>query len=664
MEKAQRWSVTYTNHVKQKRKVYHDGFLVLHSSRNKVTLYDESDKLLETRFVKKDGVIVCGETVTLDSYLVDLGEPCQAHQPTSVLNFQDKDDKVSETSSSCYSYNSQTQHFPAYCCMPNNLDFSVSRKVRKPMVGMRKGRGVNISPSQKMIRAQLGDCGRRQHLRFVQTPLMNKRCPYSALWLTLIPSWSYSLYVSGLAICANLSDFKKSEMNKFGSSPNFTDMTKLSTKEWQVLYTTQITQKAKKFHDGFLQLIVCGSQGRQVMPSNVRRNFCSICCLMRLLSQLDQISYQEFIEAAIELSFYLNEVKLYDTNRRHLNGRFLKKDEIVSSGESLVLDGHLVEIGEQEEDHKPPTDLKVQGRNCRVAEKSDMIDYHARISCNKKSPAGGTSQGALTKLSDSSYKTEHAKLSQGDAEPRRSVHDILSVLRQPSERKDNPVNKPFAQDSAELHSAKCQSNTKNHVKEYSIDCSGTARKELREEGPEHDSMIKVFKSEAVEVVIDAEERAVSENRRVSLARSSSFHPRPQTVNFISPIHDVQRTNINKLKSSLASMESHAAVTTALNSDIQKEIVSDSLIRSYENQELEIALNISSCEEVMTESNAALENASSSSELPELQENRNGSSSRCNNGCSSHDSPGLNERSLKRDLNTEDMDEYPSFDLGF
>ncbi|KAL6557949.1 hypothetical protein OROMI_018299 [Orobanche minor] len=545
MEEAQRWRVTYTNHVKQKRKVYHDGFLVLHSSRNKVTLYDESDKLLEARFVKKDDLIVCGGTVTLDSYLVDLGEPCQAHQRASVLNFQDKDDKVSETSSSCYSYNSQ--------------NFSVSRKDRKPMVGTRKGRGVNISPSQKMIR-----------------------------------------------------DFKKSEMNKFGSSPNFTDMTKLSTKEWQVLYTTQITQKAKKFHDGFLQLIVCGSQGRQV--------------------------------------------KLYDTNRRHLNGRFLKKDEIVSFGESLVLDGHLVEIGDQEEDHKPPTDLNVQGRNRRVAEKSDMVDYQARISCNKKSPAGGTSQGALTKLSDSSYKTEHAKLSQGDAEPRRSV--------QPSERKDNPVNKPFTEDSAELHSAKCQSNTKNHVKEYSIECSGTARKELREEGPEHDSMIKVFKSEAVEVVIDAEERAVSENRRVPLARSSSFHPRPQTLNFISPIHDVQCTNINKLKSSLSSMESHAAVTTALNSDIQKEIVSESLIRQYENQELEITLNISSCEEVVTESNAAIANALSSNELPELQEDRSGSSSRCNNGCSSHNIPGLDERSLKRDLNTEDTDEYPSFDLGF
>lgn len=36
MEETQRWSATYTNHVKQKRKVYHDGFLVLQSSRNKV----------------------------------------------------------------------------------------------------------------------------------------------------------------------------------------------------------------------------------------------------------------------------------------------------------------------------------------------------------------------------------------------------------------------------------------------------------------------------------------------------------------------------------------------------------------------------------------------------------------------------------------------------
>lgn len=36
MEDAHRWNATYTNHIKQKRKIYHDGFLVLQPSRHKV----------------------------------------------------------------------------------------------------------------------------------------------------------------------------------------------------------------------------------------------------------------------------------------------------------------------------------------------------------------------------------------------------------------------------------------------------------------------------------------------------------------------------------------------------------------------------------------------------------------------------------------------------
>lgn len=76
-------------------------------------LYDEWDKLLETRFMKKDELILSGETVTFGSYLVDLGELCQGHQPTSVLNSQNQDKKVSETSNSFYSYSSQSNQF--YC---------------------------------------------------------------------------------------------------------------------------------------------------------------------------------------------------------------------------------------------------------------------------------------------------------------------------------------------------------------------------------------------------------------------------------------------------------------------------------------------------------------------------------------------------------------------
>jgi hypothetical protein len=34
--------------------------------------------------------------------------------------------------------------------------------------------------------------------------------------------------------------------------------------EWQVLYTSQMTQKAKKYHDGFVELVLSGSRGAQV----------------------------------------------------------------------------------------------------------------------------------------------------------------------------------------------------------------------------------------------------------------------------------------------------------------------------------------------------------------------------------------------------------------
>lgn len=38
MGEMNRWKVTYTKHLKQKRKVYHDGFLDIHRSSNKVSI--------------------------------------------------------------------------------------------------------------------------------------------------------------------------------------------------------------------------------------------------------------------------------------------------------------------------------------------------------------------------------------------------------------------------------------------------------------------------------------------------------------------------------------------------------------------------------------------------------------------------------------------------
>ncbi|XP_047333447.1 uncharacterized protein LOC124936965 isoform X2 [Impatiens glandulifera] len=107
MVNGKRWSVTYTKHIKQKRKVYQDGYLELETSANKITLYDDCEKLLGSRIVKIGDNVSSGETIAFDSYLVDIGEVDGGCAPVTSLNedcvlivkenFQQKNRKITET---------------------------------------------------------------------------------------------------------------------------------------------------------------------------------------------------------------------------------------------------------------------------------------------------------------------------------------------------------------------------------------------------------------------------------------------------------------------------------------------------------------------------------------------------------------------------------------
>ncbi|KAG5539507.1 hypothetical protein RHGRI_019902 [Rhododendron griersonianum] len=242
-----RWSVTYTKHVQQKRKVYQDGFLELHDSSHKIMLYDYCEKLLICRIAKNDDVVKSGETLEFNSYLVDIGDLEGDHMNIPNANLPERDKKITDEA------------------------------------GLVRGRKFKHN----------------------SVPV----------------------------------EFKKNEMNKYGAPRSCPDPTKPSYSEWIVLYTTQITQKAKKYHDGILRVATCGSQGRQVT--------------------------------------------LYDVSKRPLDSRFLKKGEVIGSGESLAFDGHLVDIQEPEGDHKPPVDLKVQGRNCTASGRTGLSDgqetHHSSI---------------------------------------------------------------------------------------------------------------------------------------------------------------------------------------------------------------------------------------------------------------------------------------------
>lgn len=260
----QRWSVTYTKHIKQKRKIYQDGFLDLHFSTNKVMLFDECEKLLECRILKDEEVVSSSETLTFNSFLVDVGDPevgsdnnSNNKLPVSDLNFHGRDRKTTE-----------------------RFGFMRRQKFRNPSISSPGGedtvekneaRPDCLSTSQKIIK-----------------------------------------------------EIKKSELRRYVVPESSPDMSKSAT-EWQVLYTTQMTQKTKKYHDGFLRLASRESLGMQIM--------------------------------------------LYDASKRQLDCRFLKKDEIISSGESISFDAHLVDIGEPGGENQLLEDLNIQGNNSNDASK-------------------------------------------------------------------------------------------------------------------------------------------------------------------------------------------------------------------------------------------------------------------------------------------------------
>ncbi|XP_073315573.1 uncharacterized protein [Primulina huaijiensis] len=565
MGNLKRWSVTYTKHVKQKRKVYQDGYLELQDSGYKIMLYDEYDKLLETRFVKKDDVINSGESMTFDSYLVDIGEQCVGNKPFSSLNCQDNNKKVKQKLSSSCNHGYK-----------NNSD-------RKPFFGERT-RLIKLSPSQKIIR-----------------------------------------------------EFKNSELNKYKSfsSPSFPDMTKSTKIEWQVLYTAQLTQKAKKFHDGFLQLIVRGSQGRQVM--------------------------------------------LYDTNRRLLDSRFLKKNELVKCGESLAFEGHLVEIGELE-DHKLPIDLTPPETNHKIVGKN-ISDNQPEISCNEKFHAGqpqyNTSQKEHSDFGDSSCKVVDTNIicRTPTNVPKRAASEILSILRKPMiQEKLVSENKHLPEEQNGSHSL-VHSDIKHHINIYAQNCNRSAEVKVIEEVFDDDCNNKILKCEGVEILNGAENCSVYENARRSQARSTAFHLSSGTINNTLLTCNVEGTDNSELESISSAAEPQILVTPTLNSFGQTTSTSASLMKANKNVELENPTQIISCKELGAKLTAASTNDFNSNILEKFCEENKGTSSvdhggvhgfgmaDSNNGAS-QDTSDVEQEARMYDFVAEEIAEFPSFDLGF
>lgn len=70
-----RWAATYTKHVKQKRKAYQDGAIVLHRASGNLVLIDDAGGTVECRTLRAGEEVFPGASLAFQRHLVDVGEP-------------------------------------------------------------------------------------------------------------------------------------------------------------------------------------------------------------------------------------------------------------------------------------------------------------------------------------------------------------------------------------------------------------------------------------------------------------------------------------------------------------------------------------------------------------------------------------------------------------
>ncbi|XP_027918527.1 uncharacterized protein LOC114177400 isoform X2 [Vigna unguiculata] len=430
MGDSKRWTVTYTKHIKQKRKVYQDGFLEHHTSTSKVCLYDECEKLLECRLLKNDETVISGESLVFNGYLVDIGDL--------------EGDKKSECDLNVDRRSRSFSRFRTPDCAKH------TRMSEKENVGRVRS---PLSPSQKVIR----EFKRRELIKYESpkisqqaqnpsieewhvvytTQVTQKAKKYHDGFLRLVLRGSCGAQITLFDTSKKVLDsrfLKKDDVIKPGESIAFdsylidigehqggcspdskvpgdkftnvegtqTDIQKtyfqtdthvtVGKRAWQVLYTTDLTKKAKKYHDGFLHIELYGSFGKQVV--------------------------------------------LYDLSKRPLERRFLKKDEIITTGESVYFDGHFVDVGEPEGSHHSPAKLNERGNGNNVERRGN-----GQNGCCKVNPsfAKGKPPSELCPVLGSGLDCLVTELEDikpnritPPIKPIRDVDQILSILQNPN----------------------------------------------------------------------------------------------------------------------------------------------------------------------------------------------------------------------------------------
>ncbi|KAI7725095.1 hypothetical protein M8C21_014238, partial [Ambrosia artemisiifolia] len=261
-------------------------------------LYDETRRLLDSRFLKSEEIISAGESMRFDGHIVDIIE-LKDDKPLKHTNIDE---------SNCYKQNvAQSKIQPPVKEWDVMYTAQVTQKAKKFHDGVLKltssglqGRqeatllaedGTTLShrylklsediksgSSFNMTNYLVEVCESRKHSaekcpRKASTPENEtpeiKRIDMDNIKLCKRIPAGESMRIDGHIVdIIELNDDKPLKSTNVDESDCYkqnTMQSKIQTnmKEWDVMYTAQVTQKAKKFQDGVLKLTSSGSQGRQ-----------------------------------------------------------------------------------------------------------------------------------------------------------------------------------------------------------------------------------------------------------------------------------------------------------------------------------------------------------------------------------------------------------------
>uniref|UniRef100_A0A0E0ERE6 5'-3' DNA helicase ZGRF1-like N-terminal domain-containing protein n=1 Tax=Oryza meridionalis TaxID=40149 RepID=A0A0E0ERE6_9ORYZ len=414
-----RWAATYTKHVKQKRKAYQDGAIVLHRASGNLVLLDDAGGTVECRTLRAGEEVFPGAWLAFQRHLVDVGEP-EPHpgsgSSSAAASSASRD--VHRGGASARARPSAVNSRPPRAFADPNTKgggggggkdeavgssfqewtalytTQLTQKAKKFHDGVVRLAQVGSHAKQIILLDEEGEVLATRYLKSGESLETGKKChfpnylieiceaksvykliPRRNLWckqdqgvgriqvtkqdqvqrvnhsnLPVHRNFMCEMFVS-TSVDLDLEDSKSSntagsskpETSKIGvvdagSSGNIMGSTDSGFKEWSALYTTQLTQKAKKYHDGVIKLVQVGSHAKQIV--------------------------------------------LLDEDGGVLGSRYLKSGESVESGMKCQLPNYLIEVCEirkqkNDVESKHPSELvlsqtgSANGHNTTTTDRTD-----------------------------------------------------------------------------------------------------------------------------------------------------------------------------------------------------------------------------------------------------------------------------------------------------